>query len=150
MCVTLLIHMCDITHSYVHYDSFTYVLIICMCDMTHWYVWHDSFICVLMCVTWLIYMCPYHSYVRHNSFKKWMNYVAHMNDHVMGGSSYEWVTSHMWIIHNEWVVCKMTHSYVSLLSICAIRLIHSYVQHCSSTCGTWLIHMWDITHSYVR
>jgi len=73
-----LIHMCDMTHSYVWHDSFTCVTwLIHMCDMTrtwalrgqgrcwgacrhasfirdmtHSYVWHDSFICV----TWLIHM----------------------------------------------------------------------------------------------
>jgi len=54
ICVTWLIHMRGMTHSY-----FTH-----MCDMTHSYLWHDSFICATwpirishMCVTWLIHMC---------------------------------------------------------------------------------------------
>jgi len=42
------------THSYVWHDSCICVTwLIHMCDMTHSYVWHDSFICV----TWLIRMC---------------------------------------------------------------------------------------------
>jgi len=41
--VTWLIHMCDMTHSYVWHDSFICVTwLIHMCDMTHSYVWHDS------------------------------------------------------------------------------------------------------------
>jgi len=77
ICVTWLIHTCDMTHLYVWHDSFIRVTwLIHMCDMTHSYVWHDSFICVTrislwalaMCpahVTWLIYMCDTtHSYVR--------------------------------------------------------------------------------------
>ena len=41
-----LIHMCDMTQSYVWHDSFICVTWrIHMCDMTHSYVWHDSFIC---------------------------------------------------------------------------------------------------------
>ena len=66
ICVTWLIHMCDITHSYVWHDSFICVTwLIHMCDITHAYVWHDSFICV----TWLIHMCDMtHSYVWHDSF----------------------------------------------------------------------------------
>ena len=87
MCVTWFIHMCDITHSYMWYDSskvpnrlevpdlgpivVIIVSLICvtwlifMCDMTHSYVWHNSFICV----TWLILMCDMtHSYVWHDSF----------------------------------------------------------------------------------
>jgi len=40
-------------HSYVWHDSFICVTwLIHMCDMTHSYVWHDSFICV----TWTEYM----------------------------------------------------------------------------------------------
>jgi len=60
ICVTWLIHMCDMTHSYVWH-------------VTHLYMWHDSFICV----TWLIHMCDMwriptcdmtHSYAGHDSF----------------------------------------------------------------------------------
>ena len=45
--VTWLIHMCDMTHPYVWYDSSICVIwLIHMCDMTHPYVWYDSSICV--------------------------------------------------------------------------------------------------------
>jgi len=66
VCVKGLIHMCDITHSYVWRDSFIRrTWLIHMCDMTHSYVWHDSFICV----TCIIHMCDMtHSYVWHDSF----------------------------------------------------------------------------------
>ena len=59
ICVTWLIHMCDMTHSYVWHDSFIRVTwLIHMCDMTRSYVWYDSFIRVtshhsFMCVAWL-------------------------------------------------------------------------------------------------
>jgi len=61
ICVTWLIHMRDVTHSYVWRDSFICVTwLIHMCDVTHSYVWRDSFICV----TWLIHICDVtHSYV---------------------------------------------------------------------------------------
>jgi len=64
ICVTWLIHMCDMTHSYVCHDSFMCVQwLIHMCAMTHSYVCHDSFICV----TWLIHMCdiPCQSETKH-------------------------------------------------------------------------------------
>jgi len=52
-CTTWLIHMCDMTHSYVWHDSFICVTwLIHMYDMAHSYVCHDSFICA----TWLIHM----------------------------------------------------------------------------------------------
>jgi len=73
VCVTWLIHMCDVTHSYVWHDSFMCVpwfIHICvtwlihMCDVTHLHVWRDSFINE----TWPIHMCDMtHWYVRHDS-----------------------------------------------------------------------------------
>jgi len=95
-CVTWLIRMCDMTHSYVWHDSFICVTwLIHMCEMIHSYVRHDSFICVTWlihmrdvtrCVTWLIHMCDVsHSYVWHDSF-----------------------VCVTWLIHT----CDMTHSYV--------------------------------------
>ena len=76
VCVTWLIRMCDVTHSYVWQDSFicvTWIIHMCvmthtftcvtwlihMCDMTHSHVWQDSF----TCVPWLMHMCDTHSYV---------------------------------------------------------------------------------------
>jgi len=66
ICVTWLIHVCDMTHSYVWHDSFICVTwLVHVCDMTRSYVWHHSFIRV----TWLIHMCDMtHSYVWHDSF----------------------------------------------------------------------------------
>ena len=63
MCVTWLIHMCNVTQLYVWYDCATWLIHMCdvthpiaqvtlMCNVTHSYVWRDSFICV----TWLIHM----------------------------------------------------------------------------------------------
>jgi len=69
ICMTWLIHVCDMTHTYVWHDSFICVTWnIHMCDMTHSSVWHDSFVQVTQ-VTWLICMCDMtHSYVWHDSF----------------------------------------------------------------------------------
>jgi len=75
ICVTWLIPMCDMTHSYVWHDA-----IICvtwrihMCEMTHSYVWHDS----IICVTWRIHMCDMsHSYVWHDFCTR---HVTRMNE----------------------------------------------------------------------
>ena len=60
MCVTWLIHVCDVTHSCVWRDSFmcvTYLSCRCvMClihlrDMPHSHVWRATFICVCRCAT---------------------------------------------------------------------------------------------------
>ena len=96
ICVTWLIHMCDMTHSFVWRDSF-----ICGTWRKALYlntfsnareassrhrlvsVWHDSFICV----PWRIHMCSMtHSYVWHDSS-----------------------ICVTWLIH----VCDMSHAYAS-------------------------------------
>jgi len=61
-----LIHIYNMTHSYVRHVSFIRVTwLIHTCDMTHSYVRRDSSIRV----TWLMYTCNMtHSYVRHDSF----------------------------------------------------------------------------------
>ena len=70
VCVTWLVCMCDMTHSYVWHVSFVYVTTLnCMCDitqlyMTFSYVGHD--LCIR--VTWLIRMCDMtYSYICHDS-----------------------------------------------------------------------------------
>jgi len=82
LCVTWLIHMCDITHhmndviwtishGQNHGSCHRYEccdLIWMMWSKNDSYVWHDSFICV----TWLIHMCDMtHSYVWHDSSYEW-------------------------------------------------------------------------------
>jgi len=134
-CVTWLIHMCDMTHSYVWHDSFICVTWhIRMCDMTHLYVWRDSFIrmtwpiriCDMthsyvwphssICVTWRIRMCAMtHSYVCHDEFV----YVT-------------WLIGVSWLIH----MCAMIHRYGTGVP----WLIH--------TCA--MTHRCDVTHPYVR
>ena len=90
ICVTWLIHTCDMTHSYVWHDSFhacewvmSHMRLIHMCLMTHSYVWHDSFIRV----AWRIHMCTRliptcdmtHSYVWHGLFI-FVAWLIHMSD----------------------------------------------------------------------
>jgi len=57
LCVTWLIHMCDVTPSYVWDDSVLRFPAVrgrlIRCATTHSYAWRDSF----KCVTWLIHMC---------------------------------------------------------------------------------------------
>jgi len=93
MCVTWLIHVRDMTNSYLWHDPsirVTWVIHMCgmtdscvtwlihVCDMTHSYVWHDSFMCVI-CLTYMpwrfrvqhlvLYICDMtHLYVWHESF----------------------------------------------------------------------------------
>jgi len=75
ICVTWLIHMCDVTPSQVWHDSFVCVAWCghdCLCDMTHSHVWCDLFTCVtFIFVTWLLHMRDItHSYVWRDLFRR--------------------------------------------------------------------------------
>ena len=107
-----LIHICDVTRSYVWRDSFICVTwLMHMCDATHSYVWRDSFICV----TWLTrlnYMFQAtRLYVRHSFYSRRVIYVwrdscicvrwlvCRVTDAQYCQELYEWVMSHIWMSH---------------------------------------------------
>ena len=115
MCVTWLIHVCDMTHSYVWHDSF-----ICVT----WLIHMRDTLCSFSCVTWLwVSHVTYgwvmshinescHTYVRHSVFV----FMCHMT---LSESCHIWV-SH---VTYEWV---MSH-------ICATLCVRFHVSHDSST-----------------
>jgi len=149
LCATWLTHVCDVTRdshltviylwhvSFVCHGSCICVMgLIHMCDGTDSYVWWDSFICV----TWLIHMCDMtHSYVWHDSFICVM-WLIHMYDvtrelskcvyHLRFMSHmtlfYLWRGSFVWVSR---LICMWCVSFRSV---------------------TWLIQIYDVTHSYVR
>jgi len=123
-----------------------------MCDMTHSYVWHDS----LICVTWLFHTCDTtYSYTCartrdvvqtlsriNGSCHVWMSHVTR-----------EVVMSHTNVSINE--SCQITHSHIWhdpftyvtwLIYMC--DMTHLHVRHDSFTCVTRLFHMCDKTHSH--
>jgi len=90
-----------------------------MCGMTHSYVWHDSSICV----TWLIHMCDMtHSY------------------------AWPWINLPLLLLWSA--ICDMTHPYVWHVTLICVTW-HTHMWHDSFICVTWLIHMCDMTRSYV-
>jgi len=136
ICVTWLIHMCDMTHSFVLHDSFIVVIwlihmrgmaYVCMCDTTHSYVWHDSFICV----TWLIHMCDMtHSYVSHDACMC-VTRLIHMRD-----------ITHSYVRHDSFIfvtrLIQMCDNTISCLwHNRFIRATHIHVDRC------------DMMHSHV-
>ena len=159
ICVTWLVHMCDMTHSYVWHGSFICVNVCVwygyMCDMTRsyvWHVWHDSCICV----TWLIHMCermcePYHTYewamahICTDMSHEWMCHVTHRiryTTHIkVLCHTYECVTSRIWRCHTyERVMSHICMSHVTHKN----ELCHAYEQGMSRT---WMCHMNVSCHS---
>ena len=139
VCRKWLIHVCDMSHSYVMTIDIRVTCrilthmwwLLGLWDMSHSYVWHDLY----LRVTWLIRTCD-----MTDTVQKYVGLTAFMC-----------VT---WRIH----MCDMTHSYVwhdssmratysrATRSVC---MTYSCVQHDLFLCWPWLIHMCDMTHSYV-
>ena len=73
----------------------------------------------------------------------WMSRVTHMNESC---HTYEWVTSHIWMSHVT-LMNESCHTYEWVMS----HIWMSHVTHMNESCHTyeWLIHMCDMTHSYV-
>jgi len=99
-----LIHMCDMTHSYVWHSAFIFgTWVIRMCDIAHSYVWHDVFICE----TWLIHMWDRtYSYLGHDSFIR-VIWLIHVRDTIHLHVWHDSFTCGTWLIH----MCDMTHSH---------------------------------------
>ena len=118
ICVTCLIRMHRMTHSYLWHASF-----ICV-TLTHTYMWHDS----LIYVTCLIHTCDMtHSYVWHASFIR-VTWLMHVCDMTL---SYVW--------HDAFICVTWLYTYDTT---------QLYEWHDSCICVTWLIHMRDMNHSY--
>jgi len=143
-----LIHMCDVTNSFVRWDSSMYVTwIIHVRDVT--LSWsraqvRDWFMCVTWIMvkgpgSWLIHMCnvthsdgPWfvtHSYVQRDSFGC-VTWIIRMGD-----------KTHSDVWHDSFLCVTW------LIQMCAIT--HSNAWHDSFICVTWLFRTCDMTHSYV-
>jgi len=179
ICVTWLVHLCAMTHSYVCHDSFmwfdelifhhsfmcSYERRIHMCAMTHSYVCHDSFMCSYHHMkettsTWRSHgMSTWRSHGTHMK-ESWHTYDArepsvrshgtHMcsyHDSFMCSSNHQDSTSSYEHMKEWWNMSSSNHStfirVTWLIHMC--DMTHSYVCHDSFICVTWLIHMCDKT-----
>jgi len=159
ICGTWLVHMWDVwdmTPSYVScmgHDS----LICEMCgtwlidmwdvwDMTHWYVrcvGHDVFICE-MCGTWLIHMGHHLTYdhlitsQRTHMTESWLIHLLTWHD------SFIWSPHMCEVVTHSYVTCRVFLNVTWLLHMC--DMTPSYVCRDSVACVTCLLHMCDVTH----
>jgi len=170
---TWLIHMWDMTHSYMGHDSFIYGtwlihmwlihialtsgtwlihmwlihmwLEVCICDMTH------------SSMTWRIHVwrdsftCAmihmWHAVCICDMTPLSTTWRIHMcrDSFYMWHDSFKWEVTHFFVWYDSFI-CDMIYS-------CTTRLIHGW--HDSFKCDmthsymTWLIHMCDMMHSYV-
>ena len=96
-----------------------------MCDMTHSLKWHDSFICDMI-------------------RDKYMNKSRHTTCDI-----YEWVMSYLRMSHVTHMVTVMSYLWMSHVTHMVTSCQWHDTWHDSFTCVTWLIHVCDMTHSYV-
>ena len=124
ICVTWLIHVYEMTHSYVTWHADRWYQLrwrIPLRSMTHSYVWHDA------CIrdTWLIHMCEMtHLYVWHDAF------ICDMTCRTLVSLE----MTHLYVRHDAFI-CLIWRIYMRHAS-------HSYVWHDAFICVTWLIYMW--------
>jgi len=167
ICATWLIHMCNMTHSYVRqthscvrHDSFICAIPMMTPMMTHSYVRHDSFICVrhdsFICAIWLIHMCDMtYSPVWHDSICEcltwhvWMSHVTYMNESchtnmsqindqfLMRWAAYGWVMTHT----NESSLNESWH-------ICMSRHWMSHGTYAWVILCVWMSHVTRMNESY--
>ena len=140
---TRLIHVWDMTHSYLRHDSFIFeTWLIHIWDIAHSFICerHDSFICEAWRIHSHVWRSVDGTYGRcHDSS---ICETQHMN---------LWDTTHAYVRHDAcicetWLVCMwdMSRSY-------ARDMIYSHVRHDLFTCETWRIHtcaaLWTCIHT---
>jgi len=150
-----LIHMCDMTHSYVWHDSSIHAWhigmwqsFICFADMTHdsfVCAWHDWFICVKR----LIHVCAMTNLAQVEALGVHNSGMPH--PYVWFDSASMCVIRLIYLSTHVWHYTIVTHSRVWHDSyMCMTRLIrmcdmtHTCVWHDSYACVTWLIHVCDM------
>ena len=165
VCVTWLMHLCEITHVYEWHDSFICVTWLIYRHQRSWRpqgndgrffflenVWPDSYICTVPTQLatqgqwWSIFSTQrLHRRQWWQRCSKCVTWLIHMCDMTPSQVCHDSFVFETWLVHT----CKMTPSYECLYFLDAAVVMRQWWQHCS-TCVTWLIHMCGMTPSYVR
>jgi len=126
ICETWLLHLWDMTHSYVRHDPF-----ICETwlfhawDLTHSYMGHDSFMCETDSI-----IC------KRQILRLWNMTPSATRDTLICWNMTSSSVRHDSFVCETWLIypCDMTHS---------------YVRYDIFISGPWLVHLWDTTPAHV-
>ena len=156
ICVTWLVHMCDMTRSYVFHNEFTIhmcaLYLVHMCDMTRLRAWHDSFISATTHFISQLLIVRYCQLCTNTPCVTWLIHTCDMTRSCMWHVSFICVT---WIFH----VCDTTHLLVwhDLFYLWSAhrQILPATAPHAHSPWGmmsraTWLVLVCDMPHSYTR
>jgi len=146
-----LIHMWDMTHSYVRHDSFICeTWLIHMWDMTHSYVRHDSFICE----TWL--MTRIDAWIHDGSMIYRIDelHIWVTNYMYLSRTTYRWWIddlSNRWRLHHRWSI-QLTNVTYETRTTC-MSLSNRRTTHMSHELHVWVypideIHIWVTNYMY--
>ena len=177
ICVTWLVHLCDMTHSSVRrnvthsnmwHDSFRCVTwLLYMCDMTRSYVWHDLFICatyrdspVTQAQAFVHVECSQKVKAR-KMFAAlwvmshvWMSHVTRMHKSVSqvartneSHHTFIWDMSHVWVRRDKYFKVLSPASRLSHMTWVMSQIQVSHVTHTHESCQTY---EWVMLHMWVR
>jgi len=115
------------------------------------WVGHDSIICVghdsCICVSHDSFICVGHDlFIRVTHSYDLFIRVTH--SHINATHTYKWFMTHIWMSHDSHMKhsLKRGHAYLYIYTNPRYACPHRAAIH---MCGSWLIHMWVMTHSYV-
>jgi len=145
-CVCVLVCVCVCVR--VSFICVTWI--IQLCDVTHSYVWHDYVICVtwLACVCVCVCVCRALQHAATCHLRDTTHFYAQHeagNDRV--DNSLDMAHTHELPPKTRWRENTILVRVMGIIHVC--NMTHSCVLHDSFIRVTWLIYSRDITHSYV-
>jgi len=137
-----------VTHSCMWHDSSVYeTWLIHVCDMTHSYVWHGSFTGDMTNsplhmpqknrLNWRIAQISCHKWT--NATNRWMPQIDECLNWMIAQ-----IACHKWITYMCYICISLLFPWNSITASC-----HMYEWRMPHKCVTNFIYLWDLTHSYI-